>query len=50
MANFKDQLIKEIQPYLKLPFCTIRDTKRLTNFSRKGLVEYFEYEGSLLNL
>ena len=48
--NFKDQLIKEIQPYLKLPICTIRDTKRLTNFSRKGLVEYFEYEGSLLNL
>ena len=48
--NFEDQLIKEIQPYLQLPFCTIRDTKRLTNFSRKGLVEYFEYEASLLNL
>lgn len=48
--DFEKQLIKEIQPYLQLPFCTIRDTKRLTNFSRKGLTEYFEYEGSLLNL
>jgi len=48
--DFINQLIKEIQPYLELPFCTIRDTKRLTNFSRKGLVEYFEYEGGLLNL
>lgn len=48
--DFKKQLIKEIQPLLKLPFCTIRDTKRLTNFSRKGLSEYFEYEASLLNL
>jgi len=48
--DFEKQLIKEIQPYLQLPFCTIRDTKRLTNFSRKGLIEYFEYEASLLNL
>lgn len=48
--NFEKQLIKEIQPYLELPFCTVRDTKRLTNFSRKSLVEYFEYEGGLLNL
>lgn len=48
--DFKEQLIKEIQPYLKLPLCTIRDTKRLTNFSRKALGEYFEYEASLLNL
>jgi enoyl-CoA hydratase/carnithine racemase len=48
--NFVEQLIQEIKPYLELPFCTIRDTKRLTNFSRKALAEYFEYEGSLLNL
>lgn len=48
--DFINQLIKEINPYLELPFCTIRDTKRLTNFSRKALVEYFEYEGGLLNL
>jgi enoyl-CoA hydratase/carnithine racemase len=48
--DFIEQLVKEIQPYLKLPICTIRDTKRLTNFSRKALGEYFEYEGSLLNL
>lgn len=48
--DFKDQIIKEIQPFLKLPICTIRDTKRLTNFSRKGLLDYFEYEAGLLNL
>ncbi|MCD4730689.1 MAG: enoyl-CoA hydratase/isomerase family protein, partial [Bacteroidales bacterium] len=48
--DFENQLIKEITPYLKLPICTIRDSKRLTNFSRKALLEYFEYEGSLLNL
>lgn len=48
--DFANQLIKQITPWLKLPFCTIRDTKRLTNFSRRGLNDYFEYEGSLLNL
>ena len=49
-SDFEKHLVEMVTPYLQLPFCTIRDTKRLTNFSRKGLNAYFEYEASLLNL
>ncbi len=48
--NFKENLITEARKYTKLNYCTIRDTKRLTNFNRQLLNEYFELEASLLNL
>lgn len=48
--NFREELLKQVRPYTRLSYCTIRDTKRLTNFSRKGLTNYFEFEASLLNL
>ncbi|MBN2172516.1 MAG: enoyl-CoA hydratase/isomerase family protein [Bacteroidales bacterium] len=48
--NFKKNLMKEIEPYTKLKYCTIRDTKRLTNFNRKELNDYFDFEAGLLNL
>ncbi|MCD4676377.1 MAG: enoyl-CoA hydratase/isomerase family protein [Desulfobacula sp.] len=48
--NFEKELISEAEKFTGLPYCTIRDTKRLTNFSRKSLNNYFEFEASLLNL
>lgn len=48
--NFKDHLLEEVKKYTTLKYCTIRDTKRLTNFKRNDLDSYFEYEASLLNL
>lgn len=48
--DFKESLIIEARKYTKLNYCTIRDTKRLTNYSRQTLNKYFEFEASLLNL
>lgn len=48
--DFKENLINEARKYTKLNYCTIRDTKRLTNFNRQELNKYFEFEASLLNL
>lgn len=48
--NFRENLINEARKYTKLNYCTIRDTKRLTNFNRQLLSEYFELETDLLNL
>lgn len=48
--DFKENLIKEAKKYTKHSYCTIRDTKRLTNFNRQALKSYFELEASLLNL
>ena len=48
--NFRDNLLVEAKKFTKLNYCTIRDTKRLTNFRRKDLDRYFEFEASLLNL
>jgi enoyl-CoA hydratase/carnithine racemase len=48
--DFFQHLLKEIEPYTELKYCTIRDTKRLTNYNRKELSGYFEFEGGLLNL
>jgi len=48
--DFKNKLIIEAKKFTKLNYCTIRDTKRLTNFNRQSLNEYFELEAGLLNL
>ncbi|MEZ5083989.1 MAG: enoyl-CoA hydratase/isomerase family protein [Bacteroidales bacterium] len=48
--NFIHHLLEEVKKYTAIKYCTIRDTKRLTNFNRNELRDYFEYEASLLNL
>lgn len=48
--NFRENLMEEVRKFTHLPYCTLRDTKRLTNFNRKDLNNYFEFESSLLNL
>ena len=48
--NFKDHLVAEINNFTDRSFSTIRDTKRLTNFSRAALKSYFDFESGLLNL
>ena len=48
--EFVDQIILEIKKITRLKYCTIQHTKRLLNYSRKSLFDYFDYEGTLLNL
>jgi len=48
--HFREHLIDQAKRYTRLDYCTIRDTKRLTNFSRKDLERYFDFEATLLNL
>ncbi len=48
--NFRENLIDEVRHFTRLKYCTLRDTKRLTNFNRKDLDSYFDFEASLLNL
>ncbi len=48
--DFRESLLQEVKKYTRLSYCTIRDTKRLTNYRRKDLEGYFEFEASLLNL
>jgi 2-(1,2-epoxy-1,2-dihydrophenyl)acetyl-CoA isomerase len=48
--DFVDQMILEIRKITRLKYCTIQHTKRLTNYSRKSLFDYFDYEGTILNL
>jgi len=48
--DFRAAILEEVKPFTRLNYCTIRDTKRLTNFTRKDLNKYFEFEASLLNL
>lgn len=48
--NFKKRCLHEIQHFIKCENSTIGVTKRLTNYTRKALAEYFLYEASLLNL
>jgi len=43
-------LIMETEKFTKYKHCTIQHTKRLTNFSRKSLSDYFEFEAEILNL
>ena len=48
--NFMNVCISEIKKFIKIKSCTIRNTKRLTNFSRISLNDYFDFEATLLNL
>lgn len=48
--NFRENIMAEVRPFTRLNYCTLRDTKRLTNFKRKDLESYFEFEANLLNL
>ncbi len=48
--EFLDNLIGATEKFTKCKYCTIQQTKRLTNFSKKSLFNYFDYEASLLNL
>lgn len=48
--DFINSCIKEIRKYISIKSCTIRNTKRLTNFNRSLIHEYFDFEAGLLNL
>ncbi len=48
--DFLENLIRETKKFTKCKHCTIQQTKRLTNFSRKSLDDYFELEERILNL
>ena len=48
--NFTESCIKEINKFTEIKGCTIRNTKRLTNFNRSLINEYFDFEAGLLNL
>jgi len=48
--DFENSLFNEVKRFTEHKFCTIRNTKRLTNFYRKALSDYFEFEAGLLNL
>ncbi len=48
--DFLDNLIRETEKFTKCKHCTTQHTKRLTNFSRKSLSDYFEFEAGILNL
>jgi enoyl-CoA hydratase/carnithine racemase len=48
--GFRERCLDDIQQYIRLKGSTIGLTKRLTNYTRKALSDYFLYEASLLNL
>ncbi len=48
--NFRDAVIEEAQKITSKKYCSIRDTKRLTNWYRKSLSDYFDFESEILNL
>jgi enoyl-CoA hydratase/carnithine racemase len=48
--HFRERCLEEIQAFIRCESSTIGVTKRLTNFTRKALPDYFLYEASLLNL
>ena len=48
--NFLDHLIMETEKFANHKYYTIQHTKRLTNYSRKSLSDYFNYEAETLNL
>lgn len=48
--NFEKRCLHEIQHFIRCENSTIGVTKRLTNYTRKALADYFLYEASLLNL
>jgi enoyl-CoA hydratase/carnithine racemase len=50
IENFEKRCLHEIQHFIRCENSTIGVTKRLTNYTRKALADYFLYEASLLNL
>jgi len=48
--NFQKRCLHEMQHFIRCESSTIGVTKRLTNYTRKALADYFLYEASLLNL
>lgn len=48
--GFAEHCMKEIHHFIRCQNSTINLTKRLTNYTRKALSDYFLYEASLLNL
>ena len=48
--DFLDHLIEETEKYSNHKYYAIQHSKRLTNFSRKSLSDYFNYEAEILNL
>ena len=48
--GFLNNLIRETEKFSKYKHSTIQQTKRLTNFSKKSLDDYFEFEARILNL
>ncbi|MEN8225072.1 MAG: enoyl-CoA hydratase/isomerase family protein [Bacteroidota bacterium] len=48
--NFTKRCLHEIGHFIRCENSTISITKRLTNYTRKALSDYFLYESSLLNL
>ncbi len=48
--DFINSCIKEINKFIGIKSCTIRNTKRLTNFNRTLINDYFDFEAGLLNL
>ena len=48
--DFINSCIKEISKFISIKSCTIRNTKRLTNFNRSLIHDYFDFEAGLLNL
>jgi len=48
--DFINSCIKEINKFISIKSCTIRNTKRLTNFNRTLINDYFDFEAGLLNL
>lgn len=48
--DFMNHCISEIKKYTVIKSCTIRNTKRLTSYSRTTIDQYFDFEAGLLNL
>ncbi|MBN3034286.1 MAG: enoyl-CoA hydratase/isomerase family protein [Bacteroidales bacterium] len=48
--NFREMVMQRVRKLTRWKYCTIRETKRLTHFTRQSLDDYFTYEASLLNL
>ncbi len=45
-----ETVIKDIERIIEFPSCTLRRTKRLSNFVRNSLDDYFDFEASIWNL
>jgi enoyl-CoA hydratase/carnithine racemase len=50
VEGFRESCLDEIRHFIRCENSTIGVTKRLTNYTRKALSDYFLYEASLLNL